>query len=71
MDPADRANPSFTNSADYYRGLVHASNSLDITAEELDDVDEEKESPIATDILSAISTGKPLLRKSPKAGAIS
>ena len=41
--------PLFTNSADYERGIGHASNPLDITAEELEEVDEEKESPIAPD----------------------
>jgi hypothetical protein len=60
----------FVNSADYERGVGHASNPLDITAEELEDVDEEKESPIAPDTFAAISPWKPMPGKSPTASEI-
>jgi hypothetical protein len=63
--------PLLTNSADYERGLGHASNPPDVTAEELEDADEEKESPIAPDTFAATSRWKPMPGKSPTASAIS
>ena len=63
--------PLFINSADYERGLGHASNPLDITAKELEDVDEEKEAPVGPDTFAAISPWKPMPGKSPTASAIS
>jgi hypothetical protein len=62
--------PLFTNSADYERGVGHASNPLDITAEEMEDVYEERESPIAPATFAAILPWKPMPGKSPTASEI-
>jgi len=47
--PRLESEPLFTNSADYERDLNHTNNPLEITSEEPEVVDEEKESPIAPD----------------------